>query len=78
MKILNIFIVLDAIFAGSMGGGLISHKDALRTNRKKIMTLPEEVILCPGHGPISTIQQEKENNPFFPEYWSITWIEVGN
>ena len=64
----NIAIVGDAIFAGSMGGGMISYKDALRTNREKIMTLPDEMILCPGHGPISTIQQEKENNPFFPEY----------
>jgi glyoxylase-like metal-dependent hydrolase (beta-lactamase superfamily II) len=64
----NIAVVGDAIFAGSMGGGMISYKDALRTNRDKIMTLPEDVILCPGHGPISTIQQERENNPFFPEY----------
>ena len=64
----NIAIVGDAIFAGSMGGGMISYSDALSTNRKKIMTLPEEVILCPGHGPISTIKQEKKNNPFFPEY----------
>ena len=64
----NIAVVGDAIFAGSMGGGMISYKDALRTNREKIMTLPEDVILCPGHGPISSIKQEKENNPFFPEY----------
>ena len=64
----NIAFVGDAIFAGSMGGGMISYKGALRTNREKIMTLPEEVILCPGHGPISTIEQEKKNNPFFPEH----------
>jgi glyoxylase-like metal-dependent hydrolase (beta-lactamase superfamily II) len=58
-------IVGDAIFAGSMGGGMISYEDALRTNREKIMTLPDETILCPGHGPLTTVGQEKENNPFF-------------
>jgi len=60
-------IVGDAIFAGSMGGGMVSYEDALRTNREKIMTLSEETILCPGHGPMTTVQEEKKNNPFFPE-----------
>jgi hydroxyacylglutathione hydrolase len=61
-------IVGDAIFAGSMGGGMVSYEDALRTNREKIMTLPEETILCSGHGPMTTVQEEKKNNPFFPEF----------
>ena len=58
-------IVGDAIFAGSIGGGIISYTDALVTNREKIMSLADETILCPGHGPISTVLEEKENNPFF-------------
>ncbi len=58
-------IVGDAVFAGSMGGGSISYKDALRTNREKIMTLPDETIICPGHGPLTTVAEEKEHNPFF-------------
>ena len=61
-------IVGDAIFAGSMGGGMVSYEDALRTNREKIMTLPVETILCPGHGPMTTVREEKKNNPFFPEF----------
>jgi len=61
-------IVGDALFAGSMGGGMISYEDALRTNREKIMTLPNETILCPGHGPMTTIAEEKQYNPFFPEF----------
>ncbi|MDB0031407.1 MBL fold metallo-hydrolase [Opitutales bacterium] len=61
-------IVGDAIFAGSMGGGMVSYQDALRTNRDKIMTLPDETVLCPGHGPITTVKEEKEHNPFFPEF----------
>ncbi len=63
-----IAIVGDAIFAGSMGGGMISYKNALRTNREKIMTLPDDTVLCPGHGPLTTVGEEKKNNPFFPEF----------
>jgi glyoxylase-like metal-dependent hydrolase (beta-lactamase superfamily II) len=61
-------IVGDAIFAGSMGGGMVSYEDALRTNRDKIMTLPDKTILCPGHGPITSVGEEKKYNPFFPEF----------
>ena len=64
----DIAIVGDAIFAGSMGGGMVSYEDALMTNREKIMTLPDETILCPGHGPITTVGEEKKYNPFFPEF----------
>jgi hydroxyacylglutathione hydrolase len=63
-----IAVVGDAIFAGSMGGGMVSYEDALRTNREKIMALPEDTILCPGHGPLTTVTEEKQNNPFFPEF----------
>ncbi len=62
-----IAIVGDAMFAGSMGGGQISFTDALENNRNKILTLPDSTILCPGHGPMSTIAEEKAHNPFFPE-----------
>jgi hydroxyacylglutathione hydrolase len=61
-------VVGDAIFAGSMGGGMISYIDALRTNREKIISLADDTILCPGHGPLTTIGEEKQNNPFFPEF----------
>lgn len=61
-------IVGDAIFAGSMGGGMISYADALKTNRENIFSLPDETILCPGHGPLTTVALEKKHNPFFPEF----------
>jgi glyoxylase-like metal-dependent hydrolase (beta-lactamase superfamily II) len=64
-----IAIVGDAIFAGSMGGGMVSYTDALRTNLEKIMTLPDDTVLCPGHGPLTTVGEEKKNNPFFPEFY---------
>jgi hydroxyacylglutathione hydrolase len=61
-------IVGDSLFAGSMGGGMVSYEDALQNNREKIMTLPEQTIVCPGHGPMTTIEEERRHNPFFPEF----------
>jgi glyoxylase-like metal-dependent hydrolase (beta-lactamase superfamily II) len=58
-------IVGDSLFAGSMGGGNVSYEDALRNNREKILTLPDDTIVCPGHGPLTTVGKEKRDNPFF-------------
>jgi len=60
-----IAIVGDSLFAGSMGGGNASYDDALRNNLEKILTLPDETIICPGHGPMTTVGEEKIHNPFF-------------
>jgi glyoxylase-like metal-dependent hydrolase (beta-lactamase superfamily II) len=60
-----IAIVGDSLFAGSMGGGNVSYNDALRNNLEKILTLPDETIICPGHGPMTTVGEEKAHNPFF-------------
>jgi glyoxylase-like metal-dependent hydrolase (beta-lactamase superfamily II) len=56
----------DAMFAGSMGGGMISYADALRTNRAEILSLAEETVLAPGHGPLTTVGEQRAHNPFFP------------
>ncbi len=61
-------VVGDAMFAGSMGGGMVSYADALRNNREQILTLPDNTILCCGHGPMTTVAEEKRHNPFFPEF----------
>ena len=58
-------IVGDAVFAGSMGGGMVSYDEALRSNRSEILSLPDETILCPGHGPMTTVGEQKISNPFF-------------
>ena len=60
-------IVGDSLFAASMGGGNVSYEDALRNNREKILTLPGETIVCPGHGPLTTVGKEKRENPFFAD-----------
>jgi glyoxylase-like metal-dependent hydrolase (beta-lactamase superfamily II) len=48
-----------------MGGGGVSYADALRNNQEKILKLPLNTVLCPGHGPMSTVGEELEFNPFF-------------
>ena len=58
-------IVGDSIFASSMGGGLVSYEDQYRNNVEKIFTLPRDTVIAPGHGPITTLAQERKHNPFF-------------
>ena len=60
-----IAIVGDSLFAGSMGGGNVSYRDALQNNLQKVLTLPDETIICPGHGPMTSVAEEKQHNPFF-------------
>lgn len=55
----------DALFAGSMGGASPRHWDeALSGLRNQILTLPGNTILCPGHGPTTSVAEEKIHNPF--------------
>ncbi|MDX2109316.1 MAG: MBL fold metallo-hydrolase [Verrucomicrobiota bacterium] len=56
----------DAIFAASAGGAPTAWKSALTAVRKQILSLPGDTVLCPGHGPVTTVDEERENNPFFP------------
>jgi len=58
-------IVGDSLFASSMGGGLVSYDAQLRNNQQKIMKLPADTVLACGHGPLTTLRQEKLHNPFF-------------
>ena len=58
-------VVGDAMFAGSMGGGMVSYADALRNNREQVLTLPDTTIICSGHGPLTTVGEQKHANPFF-------------
>lgn len=60
-----IAIVGDALFAQSMGGGMVSYEAALETSGNQIMTLPDQTIICPGHGPMTSVGEEKKVNPFF-------------
>lgn len=61
----HVAIVGDAIFAGSIGRGNRSWDLAKEKVRENIFSLPAETLICPGHGPTTTVEQEKANNPFF-------------
>jgi hydroxyacylglutathione hydrolase len=58
-------IVGDSIFAGSMGGSATHFETQLRNNKAKILKLPADTVLACGHGPLTTLKQEKQHNPFY-------------
>lgn len=61
----GVAIVGDCIFAGSIGRGFVSTDLLKQKIREQIFSLPDETLICPGHGPFTTVGQEKEYNPFF-------------
>jgi glyoxylase-like metal-dependent hydrolase (beta-lactamase superfamily II) len=57
----------DTLFAGSIGrtdlpGG--SFEKIIDSLRDKLLALPDDTLVIPGHGPQTTIGEERENNPF--------------
>ena len=60
-----IAFVGDAIFAGSMGNGNGAWDLARQKVREQILSLPATTLICPGHGPLTTVAEEKEYNPTF-------------
>jgi hydroxyacylglutathione hydrolase len=57
----------DTLFAGSIGrtdlpGG--SMEKIICSLREKVMALPDDTLVVPGHGPLTTIGEERESNPF--------------
>ena len=57
----------DTLFAGSIGrtdlpGG--SFEKILRSLHTTVLELPDDVIVVPGHGPLTTIGEEREENPY--------------
>ncbi len=58
-------IVGDAVFSSSMGGSATHFAEQYQNDLKKIFTLPRDTVLACGHGPLTTLAQEKTNNPFF-------------
>lgn len=59
----------DALFAGSIGGcqDAFTYQMALNLLRQHVFSLPDATLLLPGHGPATTVGQEKRSNPFFAE-----------
>ncbi|MCS7063440.1 MAG: MBL fold metallo-hydrolase [Methylacidiphilales bacterium] len=57
----------DAIMAGTMGKVRGDFESARKVLRKKILCLPDETVLAPGHGPLTTVGAEKRYNPFLAD-----------
>jgi hydroxyacylglutathione hydrolase len=63
----NKLIAGDTLFAGSIGrtdlpGG--SMRKIIDSLHEKVLTLPDETVVVPGHGALTTIGEERESNPF--------------
>ncbi|MGI8541788.1 MAG: MBL fold metallo-hydrolase [Rubrobacteraceae bacterium] len=57
----------DALFAGSVGRVGLPGGDGptlLRSIEERLLTLPDDTIVHPGHGPETTVGRERETNPF--------------
>lgn len=57
----------DTLFAGSIGrtdlpGG--SFNKIITSLHDRVLALPDETVVVPGHGPLTTIGEERESNPF--------------
>jgi hydroxyacylglutathione hydrolase len=57
----------DTLFAGSIGrtdlpGG--SFEKIIQSLHGTVLALPDETVVVPGHGPLTTIGEERESNPF--------------
>jgi len=63
----NLLLAGDTLFAGSVGRTDLPGGDGpmlLRSIHSKLLPLPDETVVLPGHGPKTTIGEERETNPF--------------
>ena len=57
----------DVLFSGSIGRTDFpgaSYDTLMRTLHEKLLKLPDDTVVYPGHGPKTTIAVERANNPF--------------
>lgn len=67
LKIGNALFTGDALFAGSIGRSDFSNSDGtalLEGIRRELLSRPDDLLVFSGHGPVSTIGQERRFNPF--------------
>jgi glyoxylase-like metal-dependent hydrolase (beta-lactamase superfamily II) len=63
----NLLLAGDTLFAGSVGRTDLPGGDGptlIRSIHNKLMPLPDETVVIPGHGPKTTIGEERKSNPF--------------
>ncbi len=67
LRIGNAVFTGDALFAGSIGRSDFRNSDGralLEGIRTQLLSMPDDVVVYSGHGPATTIGQEKRTNPF--------------
>jgi hydroxyacylglutathione hydrolase len=67
---INLLVAGDTLFAGSIGrtdlpGG--NYQQIINSIRSRVLALPDDTQVLPGHGPATTIGEERGNNPFLRE-----------
>lgn len=70
LKLDDLLFTGDALFAGGIGRYDFSNSDGralLEGIRAQLFTQPDDAVVLPGHGPSSTIGEEKASNPFLRE-----------
>jgi len=73
----NVVFTGDTLFAGSIGRTDLpgSSFDEMMHSLKKLMDLPDETVVHPGHGGKTTIGREKRTNPFLSSRWkNFSWV----
>ncbi|GEA08337.1 hypothetical protein KUL42_30980 [Alteromonas sp. KUL42] len=68
----NQVIVGDIIFSGSIGRTDFpqgNHQQLIDSIKENILTLPENMVIYPGHGPTTTVGHEKATNPYVSGQW---------
>jgi glyoxylase-like metal-dependent hydrolase (beta-lactamase superfamily II) len=64
----GVVFVGDTLFAGSVGRTDFptgNMRQLIQSIKDKLLILPADTKVCPGHGPATTVAQEKAHNPFF-------------
>ena len=62
----------DIIFAGSIGRTDFpqgNQQQLIDSIKRKILSLPEDMMIYPGHGPTTTVGTEKATNPYVSGQW---------
>jgi glyoxylase-like metal-dependent hydrolase (beta-lactamase superfamily II) len=54
----------DLVFAGSVGGGYFCHTQLAANVRRVLNAVPVGTVIAPGHGPMTTVENELRYNPF--------------
>lgn len=63
-RTVGLLISGDLFFAGSVGGAQFCRKQLAANLRRMLQSFPPETVIAPGHGPLTTVENELRYNPF--------------